>query len=174
MNKIIGNTKFNIALGFVGMLLVIYGTLLPFGVVQKLYYLIGAALMLLSAILEKQAFFVILEIVVVAGTAIALMPFSNITKACVPLILSVIALIYFYRRGELKDKLTCLGCAGLIFLALGFGVANPFIYLIGGLLLAIYGYYSFKRGVKIALLWSILNTVFVFTSLIPTYHLLFV
>jgi len=166
----LGSHRVNVAIGIVGMLLVIAGTLLPADLTQKLYYLLGAGLMLISATLERQRFFIILEIIIVAGTAVALTSLSGITKEAVPLLLSILALSYFAVRGELKDPLTLFGTIGLIVLAIGFAITNPIIYLVGGLLLAIYSYGSFRRGVKIAMIWAVLNAIFVVTSIVAVWR----
>ncbi len=172
MKSHFGSHLLNVIIGVIGMLLVIYGTLLPVGTPQKAYYLIGAGLMLVSAILERQQFFIILELIIVAGTAIAFAHISNLYKEALPLALSFAALTYLGFRGELKDKLTLFGGMGIIVLALGFAITNPLVYLVGGALLTVYSYFSWKRGVRIAIIWAVLNAVFVLTSVSDVYRLI--
>jgi hypothetical protein len=160
----------NLLIGLVGMLIVIGGTLISPGTTQKVLYLIGAVFMLVSAALERQLFFVILQVVIVVGAAVAFTHWPILVKAMVPLAFSIAALIYFYFTEALHDRLTQVGCGGLIAIALGFANSSPIIYLIGGVLLAIYGFWSFRRGVKIAMLWAILNSIFALTSLVAIYH----
>lgn len=166
----ISKSTIHLMIGLVGMLIVIAGTLITPGVTQKVLYLVGALFMLTSAALEHQVFFVILQIIIVVGAAVALTHWSFWIKAIVPLVCSFAALIYFYYTKALHDHLTQVGCGGLIAIALGFANSSPIIYLIGGILLAIYGFWSFRRGVKIALLWAILNSIFAFTSLVAISH----
>lgn len=162
--------KLNLSVGIAGMILVIMGTLLLPGSHQKLFFLVGASLMLLSAALERHVFFVILQSVIVLGSVVALLPVSGLIKHIVPIIISLAAIGYFYRTNQLGDGLTIAGCAGLIAVGLGFAISEPFVYFIGGVLLAIYSYGSFKRGAKIAIVWAILNAVFALTSLVAYVH----
>lgn len=170
----IGSHKLNIAIGCLGLLVAAYGNLLvqghPF---QKWCYLIGGLLLFLSSILERQTFFTILQFVLSAGAAISFATLSPPLKAAVPITLTVIAIIYFTARGELKDKVLILGCVGLALLALGYAVSNPLINLSGAVALTIFSYLSFRRGIDIALIWTILNVVFTITSAIASYRFLF-
>ncbi|MFN7098538.1 MAG: hypothetical protein ACK4PR_13440 [Gammaproteobacteria bacterium] len=169
--SIMGKLQIKLLIGLVGMLIVIAGTLVSAGMTQKVLYLVGAVLMLTSAALERHSFLVILQIVIVSGTVVAFTSWPEFIKAMIPIMFSIIALLYFYFTHALEDWITRIGCAGLIAIALGFADSNPFIYLIGGVLLAIYGVGSYRRGVKIALLWAILNAIFALTSLVAIFRL---
>src|SRR3990167_8179713 len=121
MNKL----KVNLLIGLIGMLVIILGTLISPGIMQKELYLVGAILMLLSAALERQLFFVILQVVIVVGAAVGITHWPFLVKAIVPLICGMAALLYFYFTNLLHDRLMQVGCAGLIVIALGFANSNP-------------------------------------------------
>src|SRR5687767_14918757 len=102
----IGSHRFNVFIGVVGLLLAIMGNLVPpHSLAQKWLYFISAVLLLLSAILERQLFFIVLEIVIVAGTAIAFTPLTLAWKAGLPILLSIAAIVYFIKQGLLRDGL---------------------------------------------------------------------
>lgn len=162
----------NISLGVIGLLLIIYGNFLPPHNTQKGLFLVGCIFLLTSSVLEKNKFFSILQIVVLSGTLIAFAPVSLVFKAGVPISLSILAIIYFMLQGMLSDSLTIVGCLGLLFLAAGYAISNPIVYLLGGLFLTIYSYYSYKQGVNIALIFAILNAVFTVTAGVGVYRLL--
>lgn len=168
----IGNQKVNVGIAVIGMLIASTGNLLTVPTPQKWCYLVGALLLLLSSSLERQRFFIILQIIVVIGSAIAFSAFAPTIKAAFPIVFSILALIYMATSGMLRDKLTIFGCFGIVFLAAGYAITNPFVYLFGALVLMIYSFISYSRGVTIALLWGILNAIFSVTAAIGVYHLL--
>lgn len=163
---------FNLSIGAVGMLLATYANLLTPNLTQKWCYFIAALALLVSSVLERHKFFAILQIIVVAATAIAFTSFSLWTKAALPVSLSILSIVYFIYTGECKDRLTAFGCLGILLLAIGYATINPIAFLFGALVLMIYSYTSFQRGVTIALLWAILNAMFSITASIAIYHYL--
>lgn len=166
----INKSSISLSIGLIGMLIVICGTLISTGLTQKILYLVGAVFMLSSAAMERQTFLVILQVVIVSGTVVAFTHWPYLAKSIIPIAFSIAALFYFYFTGALRDRVTQIGCGGLMAIALGFANSDPIIYFIGGTLLAIYGFGSYKRGIKIALLWAILNAIFALTSLVAIYH----
>ncbi len=168
---VIGNHHVNLMIGVVGMLIASYGNLVHQITTQKWCYLIGAILLLLSSLLEKQKFFIALQIIISAGAAVAFASFPPLYKAAVPIILSILAIIYFIATKQLKDPLTAFGCLGIALLAAGYAVTNPIIFFLGAFVLMLYSYGSFRRGVSIALLWAILNAVFVITASLAVYRM---
>lgn len=169
--KVIGNHYVNIAIGVIGMLIACYGNLIHNAITQKWCYLIGAILLFISSILERQKFFIILQIIITAGAAIAFAPIFPWQKAAVPISLSVIAIIYFIVSKQLKDPLTALGCLGIVLLAAGYAVTNPIIFFFGSFILMIYAFISYRRGVAIALIWAILNALFAATASLAVYRM---
>ncbi len=166
---VIGNHYVNLAIGVVGMLIASYGNLVHQLNTQKWCYLIGALFLLLSSLLEKQKFFIALQIIIAAGAAVAFTAYPPLYKAAVPIVLSILAIIYFIASKQLKDPLTAFGCLGIVLLAAGYAITNPIIFFLGSFVLMIYSYGSFRRGVSIALLWAILNALFAVTAAMAVY-----
>lgn len=164
--------KLSVLIGAVGMLLCIYGTLIPSGsLIQKFYFFISGGLLLLSALMERQPFFIILEIIIVVGTFAAFLPISEALKATIPIVLSIIGIIYLAKHGYLREFYLITGCLGLAFLAAGFAISNPIIYFAGGILMSYFSFVSYQRGVSIAIVWGILNLFFAVTASIGVYRL---
>ncbi len=170
----LGNHHINIALGVIGMLIIITGTLItPLQQPQKLCYLMGGLFLLLSSILERQLFFTLLQTVISSGALIAFAPIAPFYKALVPISLSIIVIIYLIKQGMLKDPLNRLGCLGLVFLAIGYAITLPLIYFLGGVCLTLFSFAAFKQGIRLGLVWGILNAVFAITAGIATYKMFF-
>ena len=148
---VIGNHYVNLAIGVAGMLIASYGNL-----VHQL---------------KKQKFFIALQIIISAGAAVAFTSYPPLYKAAVPIILSILVIIYFIASKQLKDPLTAFGCLGIALLAAGYAVTNPIIFFLGAFILMIYSYGSFRRGVSIALLWAILNGLFAVTAASAVYRM---
>lgn len=155
----------SIQIGALGLLCAIIGNLYPATMLQKHLYLAGGVLLFISALLEKEEFFITLEVVVIICALLAYLPEHGQLKMAVPLLLSVFSVAYLFYRGLLGSALSLLGVAGLVFLGLGYATLNPLIYLAGGIVLTLYSAISYFRGVRIALLWAILNAVFAVTAL---------
>jgi len=165
-NARVGNYWVNLVIGIIGMAIACYGNLLPYSETQKTCYFVGALLLLISSILEKQLFFIVLQIIITSGTGIAFAVWIPTFKATIPIILSLLAIVYFTKRGQLQDKTTILGIIAIAVLAAGYAVTKPFVYFLGAVLLMAYSFISFKQGIKIALLWAILNAVFAITAIL--------
>lgn len=156
----------SINIGAIGLLCAIVGNLYPATLLQKYLFLACGILLMISAILEKQEYFIVLEVVVIVSALLAFLSEHGGLKMGVPLLLSLFSIAYLYSRGLLNSSLSILGVAGLVFLGLGYATLNPLIYLLGGVVLTVYSAISYTRGVGIALLWAILNAIFSFTALL--------
>ncbi|MES2998168.1 MAG: hypothetical protein V4700_02475 [Pseudomonadota bacterium] len=169
----IGNHQVNIGLAIIGMLIIIAGTLITPLQPQKLCYLTGGLFLLLSAILERQLFFTLLQLIISSGTLIAFAPLTSFYKALVPICLSIIVIVYFIKTGKLHNPLNRLGCLGLIFLGIGYAITHPLIYFLGGVCLTLFSFAAFRQGVRLGLVWGLLNAVFTVTAGIATYKFFF-
>jgi hypothetical protein len=154
----------SIQIGTIGLFCAIIGNLYPATMLQKHLYLAGGVLLFISALLEKEEYFITLEVVVIISALLAYLSEYNELKMAVPLFLSFMSVAYLYYRKLLGSTLSLLGVAGLVFLGLGYATLNPLIYLTGGLVLTLYSTLSYFKGVGIALLWAILNAVFAMTA----------
>jgi len=158
------------SLGVIGMGFPIYGNLIPPSALRAECFVIGAILMLLAAVIERELFFSVLQLVVLAGAAMYFTSFSLVARAAVPIVLAGSFLLYFAYSGRLQDKLTLFGSIGIAILAIGYAVSSPFVYFAGGVILTIYATMSYRRGVSIAILWAILNFIFSIAAAINIYH----
>ncbi|MGD9152755.1 MAG: hypothetical protein PVG30_03740 [Gammaproteobacteria bacterium] len=159
-------------LAIIGLVITIAGNFFDVSITKKLCYLIGALLLLVTALLEKNTFFTILEIILSIGAAIAFLPISHIWKSGVPICLGTLAATYFSFSGQLKDYLTWLSVIGVLICTWGYAVTNPIIYFCAGLIITVYSFCSFRRGETIALIFGILNSVFTLTALLEILHVL--
>lgn len=169
----LGNPSLNIALGVIGMLIIITGTLITSLYTQKLCYLIGGLFLLLSSLLERQLFFSLFQIVISSSALIAFSPIPAFYKTLLPIGLSILVIAYFIRQGKFKDPLNRLGCLGLIFLAIGYAITHPLVYFLGALCLTAFSFSAFKQGIQLGLVWGILNAVFSLTAGMATYKIFF-
>ena len=160
----LGKQHFIYSLAILGLLITIAGNFFDISITKKLCYLIGALILLITALLEKNKFFSILEIILSIGAAIAFTDLSFFWKSSIPVSLGILAAIYLGVSGQLKDYLTWLSVFGVLLAAWGYAVTNPIIYLCAGAILATYSFCSFGRGERIALAFGALNSVFAVTA----------
>ena len=162
--KPIGSHRFNIALAVLGMILAVSGNLMPTPMLQKSLYLAASVCLTTSAVLERLNFFIAFQCVILTGTLIAFFPLAAHVKLITPLIVAVVALTIVFTKQNNIDYHTVLGILGIITLAVGYSVTHPAAYFAGSVLLAIYSAIAFKRGVAIAWVWTLLNSIFAVTA----------
>lgn len=154
------------AIGFIGMFFPIAANFIPPSDLRAAFFVCGCILMFIAAAVEKQLFFSLLQLIVLAGASMYFTPFTLTIKAGVPIVLSILFLIYFTRTGRFQERINLLGALGVCSLAVGYGIAHPYIYLVGGVSLAIYSTVTYCRGVAVALLWALLNAFFTVATII--------
>lgn len=152
-------------IGIIGMIMVCVGALLPVSLAQKVLFLVGSAGLATTAICERHRFLIALEAVILLGTSLAFFVMTPMTTAIIMLVASVICLTYLYRKGDISSFNSWLGALALLTLAVGFAYSHPLIYLSGGVLMCAYSIGLLRQGIKIAMLWLILNLVFVAVTL---------
>lgn len=155
---------FSTVIGVAGMLLIIYGAVLPAILLQKILFLIGGIMLLATAIMERQKYLIGMEIIVFIGTVIAFFSITTTTKTLILLASCLFIIPWLIKEGEIGSKQSIVGLFGLLALALGYAVSTPWIYLAGGLLLCTYSLILVRDGVKIAYLWGVLNGFFSLTA----------
>jgi hypothetical protein len=165
-----------LGIGIVGMVLTVVGIYLEPGMmVQKFLFLIGAALLIASAIMTDQKMYIALTSVVLLGTILGFVQgFSVEGKYIVIGVGALIALVYLAVIGHFRrDPWAVLGCLGLIFVGAGYAVdavSTPLLFnaaLAGGsLAVAIYSLIRFFfYGIKVAMVWVVLNVIFLVAPL---------
>ncbi|HPN85020.1 MAG TPA: hypothetical protein PK821_06765 [Victivallales bacterium] len=155
----------SVLFGIIGMLLSSVGALITISNTQKLLFLVGALFLITSSIIEKHFLYTCLQGIIIAGTVVAFLPVSGHFKALVPLLGGIIFMIVSYPKFRNKPN-EFIGALGVITIGAGFAVSHPVIYFTGALMVAIYSLLEFYKGVKIALLWLILNSIFAVTAIV--------
>ncbi len=160
------SNRINLGVSIIGLILVIVGAMLPPIITQKVFFVSGAVCLLIASCVDRAEFFAFLNAIVLLGTVIAFFHVSVTFKLVLLGIAGVIALGYLFKREYIKTIIDILGCVGLLLLAFGYAVSNPFVYLFGGFFLTIYSYTAYKNGVRIGLIFAILNAIFTVMALI--------
>lgn len=130
-----------------------------------IYYVVGAAFMLISATYFRLTYFIALELILIAGHGAVILGLGTVAQIILPILLCVQLLVYYILSGQLKNIYRLIGIAGIALISIGFSYESEWIFLFGSLGISIFSYYHAYRGRLIALFWAILNTIFVFVSL---------
>ncbi len=156
-------------LAFVGMFFPIAANFIPPSDKRAVFFLLGGILMTVATVIEREMFFFVLQSIVVVGAGMYFVPVP-ILKILLPCLISASFIAYCYQQGKLSDKSLILGLIGISLLSLGYGIGHPVIYLFGGIFLAIYSGIAYYNGVKIAIIWAVLNLFFTFAVLYNLFH----
>ncbi|MFH1221957.1 MAG: hypothetical protein V1492_02630 [Candidatus Micrarchaeota archaeon] len=170
-------------IGLVGMLILIAGVLLqPGSLLQKSLFLLGAVIMTMVALQNKQKMLSALQIIIVLGNVFSFFPsIEGPIKYGILVGASLIGVTYLVlTKYYQEDKFGLVGSCGLLMLAVGFAtdaVTYPlyfgFLLGVGSLLVAAYSftdYYYHKN--RTALIWVILNIVFAISPLLMVVSIL--
>ena len=150
--------------GCLGACLIVIGFLLDNPL--QIYYVVGAALLLIKALFFKLTYFIALELIIIAGHGAIFFGIGPILQIVILILLSFQLLVYYLLSGELQTIYRLIGIAGIALLSIGFSYTNCWIFLFGNLFVASFAYYSVYKGKRIALIWAILNTVLVLSLLL--------
>ena len=160
MNKNYQATFFLI-IGSVGACITLYGlTQAP----DHLYYVIGASCLLATAIYFKFTYFIALQLILIAGHGAVLLGIGPISQVVLPILLCLQFLTYYLLSGQLNNIFRLIGITGIALLSIAFSYENQWVFFSGSLAIAIFSFYQVYRGRQIALLWAILNIIFVVIS----------
>lgn len=161
--------KGNLVLGGLGVVLTILGVLVGFSLTQKCLFFLGALALLITAVRDNHKYFVLLEVVVIIGTLVAFFPITVAVKSGIMLVLSLVALVALKRDFKPESAIAWVSVAGILTLALGYAISDPWIYLIGGVLLTIYALAEIQKGIQIAWFWLILNGLFSVSAVLAVF-----
>jgi hypothetical protein len=169
--------KYSVHIGIISMTLLILGTFAePGSTTQKMLFLLPAPTLGYTAYVAKQRMFTALQAVVTIGALLAFLPHLPLSVRYIILAISALAgVTYLIKNQYIKiDKYWPLGGIGIFLLAFGYSTnpitdAKNFSILLatGGLLVAAYsaiGYFKLKN--KIALIWLILNILFIINPIL--------
>lgn len=156
---------FFLGLGILGGIILIYSLIEVSG---QFFYMLGSGLLLLTALYYQLTYFIALEIILMAGHGAILLGVGPVFQVSLPVLLSLQLLIYYLLSGELRI-FRFIGIAGIALLSIGLSFTHLWIFFFGSLFVGIYSGYTVSRGKKIALVWVILNLIFVLIVLSKVY-----
>ncbi len=162
MNKH-GQAALYLSAGIIGALIILYG-LAQAQAQAHLYYVIGASFMLATAIYFKLTYFIALELILIAGHGAVLLGIGSISQIVLPILLCLQLLTYYLLSGQLNNIFRLIGIAGIALLSIAFSYENQWVFIFGSFAIAVFSFYQVYRGRPVALLWAILNMIFVFIS----------
>ncbi len=144
-----------------------------FGISQdssQIFYILGATLLLISAVFYNLLYFIALEIILIAGHAAILFGIGPVLQIALPLLLSAQLLFFYFLSGRLNNIFLFIGIVGIALISIGFSYNNQWIFLGGSTSIAAYGY-SNSTSNKASLIWAILNTIFAVIALIKIIYI---
>lgn len=173
--------KYSLHIGIFAMVLLVAGTISEGGsLIQKLLFLFGVPLLGLSAYLNKQKMFTVLQAVVTIAAILAF--FQNIPDVLRYLLMlgsGLVGIAYLIKINYFKEDIWWpIAGLGLMSIAAGFAT-NAVTYSVlfnsflaaGGILVAFYsGIGFFHSKVRIAIIWLVLNILFAANPLLIVFH----
>ena len=142
----------------------IVGSILPDSEAQKWLFLANALLMTPLPLAKKDVMLSALQVVSLSGAIVGVVTLTDQLQIGLPIAVAFLVTGGLIWQNELESLCHRLGAAGIAVLAIGYATQEPLAYLLGGLILTVYTWLSFREGSRIALLWFILNAVFTITS----------
>lgn len=150
--------------GIIGALVILTGLI---NNSDELLYVIGALLLLLTALYFHLVYFTALELILLSGHGALLLNLGLTLQVVLPIFLSIQLFIYYLLSGQsLQNIFRLIGISGVALLSVGFAYTNEWLYFFGSLGVTIYAFYKVYIGVPVALLWAILNLIFAIVALI--------
>lgn len=147
-----------IIIGIIGACIILYGFTQP---IPQKYYVVGASLLLGTAIYFQLTFFIALELILLAGHGAILLGIGPVLQAVLPVLLSIQFLAYYILSGRLENVFRLIGIMGIALLSIGFADENQWIFFFGSLTIAIFAFHQVYQGYKAALLWALFNLIYV-------------
>ncbi|RUR13199.1 hypothetical protein [Legionella sp. km772] len=156
-----------LTLGILGACISLYGYLFQ-SQEPQVYYVLGSLALLATAIYYKLAYFIALELILIAGHLAILFGSGSHTQFTLPLLLCLQLIIVYSMLGQNNLMFLIIGILGIALLSIGLAYHNHWLFFFGSLSIALYAYYRGYRGQKASYLWAILNTIF---ALLALYHI---
>ncbi len=157
-----------LSLGVAGAFIILLGLT---HTAAQLYYVLGSALLMSTAMYFKLTYFVALELILMCGHGGILLGIGPVLQFVLPILLCTQLLIYYVLSGRLENIFRLIGISGIALLSIGFAYENQWVFFFGSLAVAVFAIHQVYEGQRIALLWATLNLVF---ALIAAFHLIFI
>lgn len=149
--------KLFIFTGIIGSIIILFGLTQT---VAQAYFVIGALLLLSTAINFKLTYFIALELILIAGHGAALLGLGTVSQVVLPILLCTQLLAYYVLSGQLHNIFRLIGIIGIALLSISFSYENQWIFFLGSLFVTIFSIYQVKQGRCVALIWVVLNMLF--------------
>lgn len=151
--------------GTLGVVVNIYALLFEGRETQPVYFLLGAILMMCTALLDKQRFYIALEVVVLSGCVLGLAQLAIVTKSIVLGFVTIPVLFFTQRWGIVRSRVDYFGVAGLLLLAFSYASISYPVMLLSAVLLSLHSWLDWRAGSRVAILWLVLNGTFALAAL---------
>ena len=159
--------------GVAGLCIIVYALIaLPISAGAP-YFFAGTFLMTCTAVLERHAFFITLQMVVLTGTILGMLSDVESWVLTILLMETIGALWWSLRNDYLKNKRDILGFISLCVLAFAYGFGSEVGFLLGGLLIVGYSYLDARAGNSMAVLWMVLNFCFAVAAAVAVFGSMF-
>ncbi|KTC65091.1 Uncharacterised protein (plasmid) [Legionella adelaidensis] len=145
-------------IGIIGAITVLFGFSQPFA---QIYYIVGASLLLFTALYFKLVYFIALELILIAGHGAILLGIGPIQQIILPSLLCLQLFVYYLLSNELKNIFRVIGVIGIALVSIGLSLTHIWVSLFGALSVAIYAGYEVHLGKSAAAIWFFLNLIFV-------------
>ncbi|MCC5792523.1 MAG: hypothetical protein JJT82_07965 [Legionellaceae bacterium] len=152
-----------ISIGIIGALSKLYGIAQPY---PQPWYVLGAFLLLLTAIHFKLIFYIGLETILLAGHFSIMLGLHERIQIALPILLSLQLAVYYLLAGRLKNPWLWFGLTGIILLSLAFHYPQQWILFSGCVCISSYAFYRSVNTERISLLWAILNSLFAIQAIL--------
>ncbi|RTK95587.1 MAG: hypothetical protein EKK64_06460 [Neisseriaceae bacterium] len=147
-------------LGLVGLMILCAGIVLPQGIAQNFCNVVGISALIVYAFLGKNDFFFYLEIVVLIGTIMKIFNVETTLMFAVLIIATIISFAIIFRNPIYRSWDIIFGVVGISGLIYGYATLSNYGYAIGGLATIVYSLIGFSKGIKSALVFALLNTIY--------------
>ncbi len=152
-------------LGLIGLIILCIGIVLPQGLLQNICNISGISSLILYAWYGKNDFFFYLESVVLLGTILQIMHINLIVMTVILVIAAIFSFYIIFRNPIYRTKDIVFGIIGVAGLIYGYATLSNVGYAIGGIGALIYSFIGFSKGIKSALIFTLLNAIYSATAI---------
>ena len=150
-----------LSIGIFGAVVILYGLTQTSA---QLYFVLGSALLMSTAMYYQLTYFIALELILMAGHGAILLGIGPVLQIVLPILLCLQLLTYYVLSGRLENIYRLIGILGIALLSIGFAYQNQWIFFFGSFGIAIFAIHQVYEGQRIALLWALLNGFFVIVA----------
>ncbi len=166
----------DIYIGALGVIMISIGLIVTTPCDSHILFIIGQIVLFCSAVIARNKFYYLLQIVTFLGALFGLFGFAVSIKLFLLVFLSIIIISYFIYCGMFKeDKSLSVGAISLICLAVGYSINNNLVtsyaFGIGGVLQVIYAWCAIRAGIAVGWIFLVLNIVFLLALVVRLFEI---